>query len=316
MQVYGVDVSSDKLDRSLMGGAAKTFESNAKGFARMVVGAERGDLFVMEATGSYHCALARWLYERGYQVAVVNPCDASHFMRSLGSRNKADKPDARGLAQMGIERELRRYTPPSPEQEEFTGLVRVRESLVAQRASVKNQLRNPALTVGAAAVLKDLVKSLDMHVRDLEGTLRAAVKSSKEMSQPTTFLLSIPGMGEKTAWILMAECPGLALLKSAKAAAGFAGLCPREWTSGHFKGQTKMSKKGNARIRKALYMCALAAVRMDGVFKALMDRLIAKGHTKKSALGAVMHKLMRVAYGVLASKKPFGKDRLSLQKAT
>lgn len=306
MKVYGVDVSSERLDCSLMGGAAQTFDSNPKGFARMTAGAGRGDLFVMEATGSYHRRLVRWLCERDFQVAVVNPCDASHFMRSLGSRNKADKPDARGLARMGLERELRRHTPSTPEQEEFTDLVRVRDSLTRQRAGVKNQLENPALTARAAAALRALVESFDEHLRELEGVLRSVVEGSQEMSRTSTLLRSIPGVGEKTAWTIMAECPNLAQLDSAKAAAGFAGVCPREWTSGLFKGQTKMSKKGNAPIRRALYMCALAAARMDGLFKALKERLIAKGHSKKSALGAVMHKLMRVAYGVLASQRPFG----------
>jgi transposase len=93
-------------------------------------------------------------------------------------------------------------------------------------------------------------------------------------------------------------------------AAGHAGLAPREFRSGtSVKKRTRLSKAGNARLRKALYLPAMTAIQFNPIIAAFYERLVAAGKTKMAALGACMRKLLMIAYGVLKSRTPFDPSR-------
>jgi transposase len=77
------------------------------------------------------------------------------------------------------------------------------------------------------------------------------------------------------------------------------------------RGRTRLSKAGNARLRKALYLPALTAVRSNPVLEAFFDRLVAAGKPKMQAVGACMRELVMIAYGVLKNRKPFDPARSS-----
>jgi transposase len=93
---------------------------------------------------------------------------------------------------------------------------------------------------------------------------------------------------------------------SARQLAAYAGLTPREKLSGtSVRGRAVLSKVGNARLRKALYMPAMVSLRHNPVLKDFWERLLGRGKSKPVALGALMRKLLQLAYGVLKSGKPF-----------
>jgi len=93
---------------------------------------------------------------------------------------------------------------------------------------------------------------------------------------------------------------------SAQSAAAYCGLSPREFKSGsNVRGRTRLSKSGNARLRKALYLPTLTAIRFNPVLKGCFDRLVAAGKPKVQAVGACMRKLEMICYGVLKNRKPF-----------
>lgn len=304
--IYGIDVSGASLDvRHISGSRAKQFQNNPKGFAKLAAWARDAELFVMEATGSHHTALAEDLHGRGFAVSVANPARAKHYAQSMGIRNKTDQVDALILAQFGGANSLALYTPLPAWQRQLRAWVRARDNLVRHLASLKVQRQEPDLDEFVESHLKALIAFNANQLKQLESQIRQHVRTNTEVSVLFAKLRTIPGVGEVLAWTFLAELGTCEQFESAKEVAAFAGVCPAERQSGTKRWTTRMSKAGNAELRKALYMPALAAVRTANVFQSLYIRLIAKGKSKLSALGAVMHKLVRVAYGVLRTRTPF-----------
>jgi transposase len=104
----------------------------------------------------------------------------------------------------------------------------------------------------------------------------------------------------------LAEIADITQYRSARQVAAYAGLVPRERQSGSsVRGRTRLSKIGNARLRKALYFPAITALRCSELFKRWADGLRGRGKCKMSVIGAAMRKLVHLAYGVLKTGKPF-----------
>jgi transposase len=102
------------------------------------------------------------------------------------------------------------------------------------------------------------------------------------------------------------EIPHLDRFESAKAVAAFAGLSPRERRSGtSVHGRPRLCKTGNARIRKALYMPAMVALRCNPILRVFAERLVAAAKHKRLIIGAVMRKLLVIAFGILRSGVQF-----------
>jgi len=120
---------------------------------------------------------------------------------------------------------------------------------------------------------------------------------------------SIPGIGEATAALLLAELGDMAQFSNARQVAAFAGLVPRIRESGaSVRGRSRLSKVGSSRLRKSLYFPAITALRFNPLIKALGLRLSAQGKSKMLIIGAAMRKLLHLAYGVLKSGRPFDPD--------
>jgi transposase len=119
-------------------------------------------------------------------------------------------------------------------------------------------------------------------------------------------LYSIPGIAQTTAAAILAEITDFTQYKSARQVAAYAGLVPRERVSGSsVRGRTRLSKIGNARLRRALYFPAITALRCSAFFQAWAKGLQERGKCKMSIIGAAMRKLIHLAYGVLKTGKPF-----------
>ena len=104
----------------------------------------------------------------------------------------------------------------------------------------------------------------------------------------------------------MAEIGDIARFDKAGQLAAYAGLTPQHRRSGSsVKGQTRISKRGNARLRKALYFPAMVAMRHNPILRDFFDRLQGNGHAPKSIIVAVMRKLLHIVFGVLRSQQSF-----------
>ncbi|MGB0561732.1 MAG: IS110 family transposase [Spirulinaceae cyanobacterium] len=137
------------------------------------------------------------------------------------------------------------------------------------------------------------------------------IQAHDSLSTAEELLVSITGIGQTTAMSLLAEMGDFSRFKSARQLAAFAGLTPQDRTSGtSITGKTRLCKIGNSFLRKALYFSAISASRHCPVIRAFYNRLIAAGKPKMQALGAVMHKLIRIVYGALKSGQPFKPELL------
>jgi transposase len=258
----------------------------------------------MEATSIYGNALARFLFAAGYKVSIVNPSRPKAFGRSELSRTKTDRADAKVIARFCAALCPEPWTPPALEIEQLQALVHRLDSLMAMKQQEQNRLETvDSILVEAITAHIDFLKEQIATTKKLIGDhfdKHPQLKSQRDL------LVSIPGIAEATATVILAEIRDVSTFDSADQLAAFAGLTPQEFSSGSsVRGKPRLSKIGNARLRQALFMPAIVARRYNPFIQALCDRLLAKGKSKMSIVGAAMHKLLRQVFGVLKSQKPF-----------
>jgi len=147
----------------------------------------------------------------------------------------------------------------------------------------------------------------------MQAAADALIAATPGLAADRDLLASIPGVGSQTASTVLAELPPLDRVPTARAAAAYCGLSPREFRSGaSVRGRTRLSKSGNARLRKALYLPTLTAVRFNPLHKGFFERLVAAGKPRMQAVGACMRKLVMIGYGVLKNRTPFDPDWYSI----
>lgn len=293
----------------------RKFPNNPKGFAELAVWLAKQRVTAvhacMEATGVYGEDLALYLYEQGHTVSVVNPAQIKFYGKSELSRNKDDKPDAALIRRYCEKQVPRAWAPPSAEARELQALSRHREGLLETRQQLTNRLDvAPSKTV--AKSLRKLVKQVDTEIERITQQLDDHIGRHPELKEMRDRLLTIPGIGARTATQVLAEMGDLRQFSSARELAAYAGLTPRNNRSGTMRGVTRLSKTGNARLRKALFLPALTAKKYNPIIDRFCTRLAERGKTKMQVIGAAMRKLIHIIYGVLKSGRNFDPNHESL----
>src|SRR5262245_49736866 len=261
----------------------------------------------MEATGGYEDALATYLHAAGRTVSVVNPTRIKYAGVMRGRGNKTDKADARLIARYTRDEDPPAWSPPAPEVRALQALVRRRDDLRQLAAREKGRLDSPLLTPAARRSVARVVRLLGKEADAMQAAADALIAGTPALAADRDLLATIPGVGAQTASTVLAELPPLDRVPSAQAAAAYCGLSPREFKSGSsVRGRTRLSKAGNARLRTALYLPTLTAIRFNPILEGFFDRLVAAGKPKMQAVGACMRKLVMIAYGVLRNRAPFG----------
>lgn len=308
----GIDVAKAKLDCALRlpDGKlrSKVVENNFKGFNALTEWLEKHEATTvhvcMEATGVYWESVAEYLATQGMVVSVVNPAQIKAFGASRMVRTKTDKVDAKLIAGFCFERSPEPWRAPTPSEQALRAMVLRLEALQAMRTQESNRLEvaRDAVKAGIAAH----IEWLDEQIKTLAKTIRDHIDGDKTMKDKQVILESIPGVGERTIAILLAFYSNLDRFGNARQAVAFAGLDPRQHESGSsVKGKPRLSKIGHAFLRKALYMPAMVTLYRTAWGKLFRDRLAAAGKPPKLIIGAMMRKLIHVAYGVLKSGKSF-----------
>lgn len=311
----GIDVSKDTLDACLLlrDGKVKeaTFGNDPQGHAALLTWADRHAKgcplhFCMEATGPYSEAPATALADAGRLVSVVNPTRIKYAGLAWGRANKTDAADARLIAEYAARENPPAWQPPSPEVRQLQALVRRLDDLVEMAAREKGRLASPALTGAVRKSVERTIRLLEKEAAKLRTQADDLIAATPALQADRTLLESIPGVGRQTATTILAELPAVERLPSAESAAAYCGLAPREFRSGtSVKKRTKLSKAGNPRLRKALFLPTQTAVRFNPLLKRFFTRLVDAGKPKMQAVGACMRKLVMLCYGVLKNRKPF-----------
>ena len=177
------------------------------------------------------------------------------------------------------------------------------DALIDMRQQERNRLEGAVSDV--VEQIQDHLKSLEQQIEQTRQRIRDLIDDDPDLKQQQALLKSIPGIGEATFAVILAEFGSVERFTNAKALAAYVGVAPRLRQSGQWKGRTMLSKTGRSQLRKAFFMPALVALRHNPVFVELKKRLTAAGKSKMAIVGAAMRKLIHVIYGVLKTKTPF-----------
>lgn len=327
-QNNGIDISKDDFkvtllalsnDFEIMKLGAKTFANSTKGFVEFLAWVkEKGSdsikaTFTMEATGVYYESLAYFLFEQEYMVHVVLPNQSKKFAESLGAKSKTDKIDAQILAQMGLERKLHSWQPLSACFITLKQLTRERDALIQERTNVSNQLHAYAhqgkISTTSTARSKERILFLNSQIKEIEKEIAGIVKADKELNEKLIKIQSIPGVGLITAVTIVAETNGFASINSQKQLTSYAGLDVRLVESGLWKGKSRISKKGNSHIRKALYFPTFTKINFDKETQEKYERLKAKKIKPMIAAVAIQRKLLCLIYTLWKKNEGFCQNR-------
>lgn len=314
-KVIGIDISKASFDVSFQKHQGDQvhfkFSNNRKGFNKFFKHIDTFDHCIMEASGPYYLFLAHYLYERGVNVSVVNPLQVKHFVRMRMTKAKTDKKDAQMIAQYG---ESERPDLWQPNEKAVTQLQLINSALEGLHKHVSmviNQLEAfnlvPEKDPEVINTLKSLLRSLKLKISKLEAR---AKKITKECFEQTNKLLqSIPGIGPKTATMLIAITNNFQKFSDSKKLSAYVGLAPRIYQSGtSINGKGHITKMGNRHMRKLLYLGAWTAKRYNKHCKEMYQRLKEKGKPEKVIKIAIANKLLRQAFAVATTFKEFDKN--------
>jgi len=283
---------------------------DATGFAALTTGVrQQGAEQVhacLEATGAYGAALALFLYEAGYPVSLVNPARISADAKSRLARTKTDQAAAALMAPFCQTQQPLPWMPPAAAVRARQALVRrveLRQELVQQEVNRQpSGSHSPAGRPSIAATLT----FLRAEVAKTQRLIQEPRERSAALKQQLLLLRALPGVGSWTAARVLAESDAVRSAVDARQLAASAGLTPRERTSGSSVHRPpRLAKTGNSRLRRALYLPALVAMRHHPAVRALAERRRARGKRPLVIVGAALRTLLHLIYGVLQSGKPF-----------
>ena len=312
--IVGIDVSKETLDAYCTKGQRKqgrTFANSPDGWKLVrtwlkAMGSKQARV-CMEATGRHSLGVALALHDAGHVVSVVNPAQIRDFARTKLGRNKTDKIDAALIREYGELFKPEPWTPPSPAMRRLCELQTMRAGIIRSRAEWKNRMGSG---LGDSVAIELAAATIDHFTTQLEAIDRAiseTIDQDAELHHRRDLLISVIGVGDTLAALLMAKMPEPGVLRRSGEIVAYAGLNPSHHRSGtSIDRPTRISKIGNAELRSALYMPALSAMRFNPAVAALVARLKIAGRLKpKQIVVAAMRKLLVLCFGVLKTGKRF-----------
>jgi len=313
-EIYGVDISKDVFDVYGSISGHNQFKNDEKGFLKFLISLPIPSLVVMEATGYYHYRLAQFLYKESVAVSVVNPLSVKRFIQMKLAKVKTDKSDAKAICEYGQMNEVPLYNALTEVQSESLQLFRLLDSYLKKRTATKNKLHGEeALGIPSKFVYRSLkrnLKYLTQEIQGIEDRLLAQVKQDQQAQ--LTLLKSIPGMGVKTALFLIVITDGFKKFESASQLCSYVGITPTIRQSGSsVRGRSRISKVGNKKLRNLLFLCAFSACKHNKACRKLHERIVNKGKSKKLALIAVANKLLKQAFAIAKSGRPYDENFVS-----
>lgn len=305
MKVAGIDTAKGKLDVAAHGEALRwQVENTLQGWRRLRSELTRAGVtrVGIEATGGYESGVVRYLRAAGLAVLVLQPTQVRAFARFHLRRAKNDALDAALIAACAAAMEEPRIGPDQRLAEladQLTFVEQIEEDLARLKTRLEH-INEPRLR---RMVFADIARLKARRLAQI-GLIARQLRDHPDLAARFDLVLSVPGIGERTALALIIRMPELGRISREQAAA-LAGLAPFDEDSGKHRGQRHIAG-GRGRLRRSLYAAALpAAFRWNKALISLYSRLIARGRAHKAALTACARKLLIYANTVVARGTPW-----------
>lgn len=315
--ILGIDVAKETLSVWLVKegvaierGRHQTYANSANGFERLSAWLRNQKVAsvwaCLEPTSTYHEAIAEYLADAGHIVSVANPRQVHHFAEGINSQLKTDKQDAYLLARYCAHCQPAVWTAPPKAQRELRGMVRQWQSLKEDYQRYRNHLEPiPASEKARRATYERLAKAVDKEIVSIYREIETFLEEHPELQRLRKLFETVNGVGSVTSITMVAEMGDMSSFDNPRQAVAYAGLVPRIRQSGtSINGRGGITKRGNKRVRTALYMPALSAKKWDRDLKAFAQRLHDRGKPPKVVVIAVMRKLLLILWGIAKSGKP------------
>lgn len=329
-QSIGVDISQEDFaarisylygtDLAVHHGRHKKFNNSSTGYEAFVSWIDKHChsslpvLIVMEATGVYYEGLAYYLAQYNYDIAVLLPNQVHAFAKSFNQMSKTDPIDAALLARMGCERQLRLWQPLSETIYKVKRISRQRQALVKEKTRLKNKLHaEKSCGRPIKSVMDRYQQQIDLikeHIEQIEQELKQICANEDPiLKQSIQRLTTITGIGQITAVIVLAETNGFELFTNRSQLVKYAGYDVVYKQSGSsLNAKTRISKRGNSRLRACLYMPSMRAAHLPGPFQNIYDRVVLRSGSKMKALVAVQRKLLTTMMAIHKNETDFDAD--------
>ena len=319
-QIIGIDVGKSELAVHLYhGGARRTFKNSGSGIAQLLNWVLQSDafiagqsLFVVDHTGLYSYKLSLALSELELTFSMVS---GLALRRSLGIvTGKSDPIDAKYLAEYGYtwQEKLMPYKMPSKAIRELKDLLKLRDQMVKQRSGYKSRMgeQKKAYDLADQHILiqsqKEIIDHLSEQIKRIEKQCCQIIKSDENLKQQYKWITSIKGVGQQTAWHVIAVTHGFTRFHKWRQLACYCGTAPFPYQSGtSIRGRTKVSHLANKNMKKLFNMCALSAIKHDQQIKTYYQKKIDQGKHKMSVINAVRNKIIARIFAVVNRQSTF-----------
>jgi transposase len=313
----GIDVSKNTLDVAVVTNANDKphhiqISNNKSGFKQLTSWFKKiadfnfsTTLFCMEHTGIYNNPVIDFLTKLSCTIWVEN---AMHIQRSIGfQRGKNDKVDAQRIAVYAFKNkeDLKTFKPKRESIEALKVLSSLRDQLIGMKKQIKTRLSEyQKFGIKNAIVLmektsKQSIKGIDKDLKSIEEKIQEIINSDQHLKQMYELMLSVVGVGHVTALQLIVHTNEMTLVDNPRSLACHCGVAPFERSSGLFKGKARVSHMANKRLKTALHMAALSAMKLDSDLKIYYERKVAEGKSKMSVINAIRNKLVHRIFAVV-----------------
>lgn len=314
----GIDVSKARLDALLWDAQhgkhrRKSVPNTEAGVAQLLAWLATLEITAaqlratLEPTSTYHECAAYALHAAGCTVCLVNCLRLRRYAQSLGLLSKTDALDAHLLARYGAAEQPAAWTPPEPSAQALRALLAHRDALKVDIQRERNRTESASSRTPDCVrqSMAQLLAFLQAQLKVANSAIASHIKRHAPLRHVSKLLQSIPGVGprvsEHLCALLMTHRFG-----SAEQLSAYLGLVPVDWQSGSsIHRRARLSKAGPSRLRQVLYLPAVVAARYNPHIKAQYTRLLAKGKSKMAAIGAAMHKLAQLCFGVVHTNTPY-----------
>ena len=318
----GIDVGAKELVVSIQRNGAResgiVFTNNAEGHRKLIRWATKEGAtaqVVLESTGVYGLDLAFALHRaKRVEVMVANPRAIAAFAKASLQRSKTDALDAETILEFSMRMPFVPWNPPAPSILELRALSRRIEAMSKTVTQEKNRLhanqQSEELSDFVKEDIRELVELLGGRINRLRKQALLVIEQSPELAKAFGHITSIKGIADAAGIQLLAELGTLPKDMTTRQWVAHAGLDPRQHQSGtSVHKPSRISKTGNAHLRRALFLPAMVASRWEPNVKAFYEKLLAKGKTKMQALVAVMRKLLHAIHGMLEHDQDFDGEK-------